>query len=37
MFLEGLGIDPAELASISICWKRVIRAGGVVSAAVHSY
>lgn len=34
VFLERLGIDPAELASISICWKRVIRARGVVSATV---
>ena len=37
MFLEGLGIDPTELASVSVCWKRVICAGGVVPATVHSY
>ena len=31
VFLEGLGIDPTELASISVRWECVIRARGVVS------
>lgn len=36
VFLEVLGIDSAELASVSICWERVICTRGVVSTTVHN-
>jgi len=35
MLLEGLSVDPAELPSVSVCWKCMVRARGVVSTTAQ--
>ena len=37
MFLERLCVDTTELAGVPVCWKRVVRARGVIPTTVYGY